>query len=81
MIGYQCAKCPPSISLGSVAGGGARVIYLPIIGKAMIERVKCKRCDMEWLPRIEGRPAMCPRCKSRYWDQERPLATEQPALE
>ena len=61
--------------------GGARVIYLPIIRKAMIDRVKCNRCGLDWLPRIEGRPAMCPRCKSRYWDQERPIATEQVSLE
>ena len=37
---------------------------------------KCKRCDYEWEPKVEGRkPKSCPRCKSYTWDEERPEAT------
>lgn len=31
----------------------------------------CKRCGWSWLPRMEGKPKRCPRCRSVYWDMER----------
>jgi predicted Zn-ribbon and HTH transcriptional regulator len=31
--------------------------------------LQCKRCGHAWLPRQLKAPAMCPRCKSRYWDK------------
>ena len=34
-------------------------------------RLKCLRCKVSWLPRIEGRPKWCPSCHSPYWDKER----------
>lgn len=30
----------------------------------------CKRCGHEWQPRMKGRPASCPACKSYKWDEE-----------
>lgn len=32
--------------------------------------VQCLRCQHEWLPRIDGRPMQCPRCKSTTWDKQ-----------
>lgn len=29
---------------------------------------KCERCDHEWAPRKEGKPIICPKCKSPYWN-------------
>lgn len=29
---------------------------------------RCLRCEHEWLPRINGEPKVCPRCKSPYWN-------------
>ncbi|MFH2020533.1 MAG: hypothetical protein ABIJ34_03910 [archaeon] len=31
---------------------------------------KCYRCNHIWVPReIEEKPAVCPACKSPYWDR------------
>ena len=31
---------------------------------------KCYRCSHVWIPRnIEEKPAVCPSCKSPYWDR------------
>lgn len=27
------------------------------------------RCGHEWIPRVEGRPGVCPSCKSYNWDK------------
>lgn len=33
---------------------------------------RCERCEHEWLPRIPSRlPAVCPKCKSPYWNRPR----------
>ena len=33
---------------------------------------RCDRCDHEWVPRDpEQLPAVCPRCKSAYWNRPR----------
>jgi len=33
----------------------------------------CKHpeCGYRWIPRTLGRPARCPKCQSRRWDQPR----------
>lgn len=31
---------------------------------------KCKRCDYEWLGKLEN-PKACPKCNSPYWNKER----------
>lgn len=30
---------------------------------------KCYRCEHIWIQREEGKPAVCPKCKSPYWDR------------
>jgi len=32
-----------------------------------MEKIKCQRCQHEWLPRVEG-VKECPKCKSRLWN-------------
>lgn len=32
-----------------------------------MEKLKCKRCEYEWLPRLEN-PRQCPLCKSYSWE-------------
>ena len=33
---------------------------------------RCERCTHEWIPKDTSRePAVCPRCKSPYWDRPR----------
>lgn len=36
-----------------------------------LQRFNCLRCGHTWLPRIEGRPVQCPKCKSPNWDKVR----------
>lgn len=31
----------------------------------------CRRCGYEWTPRVPL-PALCPKCKSRFWYEARP---------
>lgn len=41
--------------------------------RVMIEGFKCARCGWEWPP-MRNRdvlPAVCPHCKSPYWDRAR----------
>jgi predicted RNA-binding Zn-ribbon protein involved in translation (DUF1610 family) len=37
----------------------------------MVKKLRCKRCDHNWVPRDTGAPHVCPKCKSPYWDRER----------
>lgn len=32
---------------------------------------QCTRCNHTWVPRDEGKPMVCPKCKSPYWDKPR----------
>jgi DNA-directed RNA polymerase subunit RPC12/RpoP len=33
---------------------------------------RCERCDHEWIPKdFEREPAVCPKCKSPYWNRPR----------
>lgn len=32
---------------------------------------RCERCGHEWVPRLETRPVVCPKCKSPFWDRPR----------
>jgi len=31
----------------------------------------CERCEHKWVPRINKKPIICPKCKSPYWDRAR----------
>lgn len=46
---------------------------------AVIEKpaYRCDRCDHEWYPRLqtEELPAICPKCKSAYWNKPRRVDT------
>jgi DNA-directed RNA polymerase subunit RPC12/RpoP len=46
--------------------------------KLTIQQLECGRCFHTWWPRINKQdktlsPTVCPKCKSRYWDQERKI--------
>ena len=37
---------------------------------------RCERCEHEWIPLNSGRePAVCPKCKSPYWNRPRRKAS------
>lgn len=36
-----------------------------------VEGFKCERCEHEWIPRNKNEPAVCPKCKSPYWNRPR----------
>jgi Zn finger protein HypA/HybF involved in hydrogenase expression len=38
--------------------------------KLIIEKLKCLRCNHEWVPRQED-VRICPKCKSAYWNKEK----------
>ena len=48
------------------------MIYLWGGDKLKIEifKLKCKRCDYEWVPR-QADVRLCPHCRSPYWDREK----------
>lgn len=37
----------------------------------MMKGFQCTRCSHTWVPREEGKPLVCPKCKSPYWDKPR----------
>jgi len=40
--------------------------------KVKINKIKCKRCGYEWVPKQEEvRTCANPKCRSVYWDKER----------
>ena len=38
------------------------------VGRVKIFAFKCERCGHKWVPRFSGKPKVCPKCKSPYWD-------------
>jgi len=36
-----------------------------------VKGYKCERCGHKWIPRKKGKPVICPKCKSPYWDKKR----------
>jgi len=39
----------------------------------------CERCGHEWIPKVKGfAPAVCPKCKSPYWNRPRQSAKPAP---
>jgi len=43
---------------------------LSAIGDIMVRMIRCKcnRCGHHWIPRKDGIPVICPKCKSPYWE-------------
>ena len=40
--------------------------------KVQVDGFQCTRCGHVWVPRdISDPPAVCPKCKSPYWDRPR----------
>lgn len=39
--------------------------------KFEVEGYQCERCGHKWVPRNKGEPAVCPECKSPYWNKPR----------
>lgn len=37
--------------------------------KIVLTKLKCKRCEYEWNPRIPNLPKCCPRCKNPNWNK------------
>ena len=38
--------------------------------KVKINKIKCKRCGYEWVPKKEDvRPCANPKCRSPYWNK------------
>jgi hypothetical protein len=36
---------------------------------------RCERCSHEWVPKgADNEPAVCPKCKSPYWNRPRKMA-------
>jgi len=42
----------------------------------------CERCGHEWIPRAQDapEPAVCPKCKSPYWNKPRKSAEPAPPV-
>jgi len=36
-----------------------------------VEGEQCKRCEHEWIPKLQRVPRVCPKCKSPYWNTSR----------
>ncbi len=36
--------------------------------KLHVDGYRCERCTHEWIARGEGKPTVCPKCKSPYWN-------------
>ena len=39
--------------------------------KITLTGFKCERCGHKWVPRNKEEPAVCPKCKSPYWNKPR----------
>lgn len=47
--------------------------YGPHILKTQVEviTIHCQKCQWKWTPRSDKLPAVCPKCKSKHYDQPR----------
>ncbi len=43
----------------------------PYCGTVFDVSFTCNRCGHKWIPRENGEPAVCPSCKSPYWNKAR----------
>lgn len=39
----------------------------------------CKRCDYNWKQKGKNKPKICPRCKSKLWDEKKVRSWEKTA--
>lgn len=38
------------------------------MGEIKLDGCLCERCEHTWISRVDGKPVVCPKCKSPYWD-------------
>lgn len=50
------------------ASDGRDTVPFPVGHGLKVDGSRC-RCGHEWIPKGEDRPAYCPKCKSRKWDE------------
>jgi len=43
------------------------------MGRITLQGFQCERCGHKWVPREEGDPRVCPKCKSPYWNSPRKI--------
>lgn len=43
----------------------------------LIRGHRCYRCGHKWLPRENELPAVCPKCKSPYWNRPKVKGVKQ----
>jgi hypothetical protein len=36
--------------------------------RVRVYQCKCERCEHEWITRKKGKPKVCPKCTSPYWN-------------
>jgi predicted Zn-ribbon and HTH transcriptional regulator len=44
------------------------------MAEVMLKDYQCERCGHNWAPREDGRPRVCPKCKSADWNVARKQA-------
>lgn len=42
---------------------------------------KCSRCSNKWVSRKKSVPKQCPKCKSKYWNNEKVRFAEKKTIE
>ena len=47
------------------------MVKCPHCGHVFDVKFTCNRCGHEWVPRENGEPEVCPKCKSPYWNKVR----------
>lgn len=48
------------------------------MARVKLDGFECERCGHTWVPRetTEGKPIICPSCKSPYWNKPRKPVTK-----
>lgn len=69
---------PRKVRSSRMGDGPSDPIYQTTMGMVWLKGCRCGRCGHEWLPRDEGAPKACARCKSPYWDKPRKLTPPDP---
>lgn len=51
------------------------------MGEIKLGGCLCERCEHAWISRVDGKPVVCPKCKSPYWDVPRKNGLKKEGLE
>jgi predicted Zn-ribbon and HTH transcriptional regulator len=41
------------------------------MARIKVDGYQCERCGHIWVKRMEDEPALCPKCKTPYWNKPR----------